>query len=245
MAPRPNGHPQAGPPGVHEWMSEMRVLVVEDDPKAAAYLRKGLMELGFVIDVAANGIDGGHLAVTCEYDAVILDVNLPGADGWTVLRGIRQHRPTPVLFLTARDRIEDRVRGLDLGGDDYLVKPFAFSELVARLRSIMRRSAPIEPAVLRVADLQVDPLRRKVRRADARIDLTPKEFALLHLLARHHGEVLNRTRIAEQVWDMNYDSDTNVVYVAVRRLRAKVDEPFPVRLIHTIRGVGYVLEERG
>jgi two-component system copper resistance phosphate regulon response regulator CusR len=220
------------------------VLVIEDEAKTAAYLKQGLAESGFVVDVAANGIDGQHLALTGDYDAVVLDVMLPGADGWTVLKAIRQQRATPVLFVTARDRIEDRVRGLELGADDYLVKPFAFSELVARLRSILRRGRSLEPQVVRIVDLEIDPVRRKVHRGSARVDLTPKEFALLHLLARHAGEVLSRTRIAEQVWDMNFDSDTNVVEVAIRRLRAKVDDPFEPKLIHTVRGVGYVLEER-
>jgi len=222
----------------------MRVLVIEDEAKTASYLKQGLAESGFIVDVAANGIDGEHLALTGDYDAVVLDVMLPGADGWTVLKAIRQQRATPVLFLTARDRVEDRVRGLELGADDYLVKPFAFSELVARLRSILRRGRSLEPQVVRIADFEFDPVRRKVHRGAVRVDLTPKEFALLHLLARHAGEVLSRTRIAEQVWDMNFDRETNVVEVAVRRLRAKVDDPFEPKLIHTVRGVGYVLEER-
>jgi two-component system copper resistance phosphate regulon response regulator CusR len=218
--------------------------VIEDEAKTASYLKQGLAESGFVVDVAANGIDGQHLALTGDYDAIVLDVMLPGADGWTVLKAVRQQRATPVLFLTARDRVEDRVRGLELGADDYLVKPFAFSELVARLRSVLRRGRSLEPQVIRIAGLEIDPLRRKVHRGAVRVELTPKEFALLHLLARHAGEVLSRTRIAEQVWDMNFDSETNVVEVAVRRLRAKVDDPFEPKLIHTVRGVGYVLEDR-
>jgi two-component system copper resistance phosphate regulon response regulator CusR len=202
--------------------------VVEDEPKTGDYLRQGLTESGFVVDIARDGIEGLHLARTLDYEAIILDVMLPGQDGWTVLRELRREKQTPVLFLTARDRVEDRVQGLERGADDYLVKPFAFSELLARLRTIMRRGPHQEPEVLRVADLELDPVRRRVHRGGRRI----------------RGEVVSRTLIAEQVWDMNFDSDTNVVEVVVRRLRAKVDEPFGRKLIHTIRGVGYVLEER-
>ncbi len=223
----------------------MRILLIEDEQKMAAYLRKGLSESGFVVDIATNGADGQHLALTGDYDAVVLDVMLPGIDGWCVLRELRRWKSTPVLFLTARDAVEERVRGLELGADDYLAKPFAFSELLARLRSITRRGRGLEPVPLRIVDLEIDPLRRKVQRGGARIDLTPKEFALLYLLARHACEVFSRTRIAERVWDMNFDSDTNVVDVAIRRLRAKVDDPFARKLIHTVRGVGYVLEDRG
>jgi two-component system copper resistance phosphate regulon response regulator CusR len=221
----------------------VRILVVEDEPKTGDYLRQGLTESGFVADVASNGIEGLHLARTFDYDAIILDVMLPGQDGWTVLRELRQEKQTPVLFLTARGRVEDRVRGLELGADDYLVKPFAFSELLARLHTILRRGRHLEPEVLRVADLELDPVRRRAYRDGRRIDLTAKEFGLLLLLMRRHGEVVSRTLIAEQVWDMNFDSDTNVVEVVVRRLRAKVDEPFGKKLIHTIRGVGYVLTD--
>lgn len=220
----------------------MRILIVEDDPKTAEYLGQGLSENGFVIDVARNGVDGSHLALTAAYDLIILDVMLPGRDGWRVLSEVRAKKTTPVLFLTARDDVEDRVKGLELGADDYLVKPFAFSELLARIRTVLRRGQAREAELLRVADLELDVLRRRVQRAGERIDLTAKEFALLHLFMRRSGEVLSRTVIAEQVWDMNFDSDTNVVDVAVRRLRAKVDEPFPKRLIHTVRGAGYVLE---
>jgi len=225
----------------------MRVLIVEDQVKTGDYLRQGLTESGFVADVARDGLDGRHLALTGDYDLVVLDVMLPGIDGWEVLRELRsQGKQTPVLFLTARDRVEDRVKGLELGADDYLVKPFAFSELLARVRALIRRGgAAREPEVLRVADLEVDLLRRRVVRAGRRIDLTAREFALLTLLLRRRGEVLSRTLIAEQVWDMNFDSDTNVVEVAVRRLRAKVDDPFGRKLIHTVRGMGYVLDERG
>jgi two-component system copper resistance phosphate regulon response regulator CusR len=223
----------------------MRLLIVEDQVKTGDYLRQGLTESGFVVDVARNGLDGQHLALTGKYDAIVLDVMLPGANGWRVLSELRrQGEQTPVLFLTARDKVEDRVKGLELGADDYLVKPFAFSELLARLRALIRRGATREPDILRVADLEVDLLRRRASRARRRIVLTAKEFALLALLSRRHGEVLSRTLIAEQVWDMNFDSDTNVVEVAVRRLRAKVDDPFERKLIHTIRGMGYVLEER-
>jgi two-component system copper resistance phosphate regulon response regulator CusR len=223
----------------------MRVLIVEDQIKTGDYLRRGLTESGFVVDVARNGLDGQHLGLTGDYDAIVLDVVLPGADGWEVLGELRRRgKQTPVLFLTARDRVEDRVKGLELGADDYLVKPFAFSELLARVRALMRRSGVREPETLHVADLEVDLLRRRAVRAGRRIVLTAKEFALLALLLRRRGEVLSRTLIAEQVWDMNFDSDTNVVEVAVRRLRAKVDDPFERRLIHTMRGMGYVLEPR-
>jgi two-component system, OmpR family, copper resistance phosphate regulon response regulator CusR len=221
----------------------MRILIVEDEPKAAAYARKGLSEHGFLVDIAHNGVDGSHLALSSDYDLIVLDVMLPGADGWTVLQDIRREKQTPVLFLTARDNVIDRVKGLDLGADDYLVKPFAFSELLARVRTVLRRGARQAGEGLRIADLEIDPRRHRAFRGDRRIDLTAKEFALLDYLARHAGEVLSRTLIAEQVWDMNFDSDTNVVDVAVRRLRAKVDDPFDRKLIRTIRGVGYVLEE--
>ena len=222
----------------------MKALIVEDETKAGDYLRKGLTENGFVVDVARNGVDGLHLAATGDYDVIVLDVMLPGMDGWGVLRELRKVRDTPVIFLTARDEVEDRVKGLELGADDYLVKPFAFSELLARLRTLLRRGRNSYADILRIADLELDPVRRKVARGAVRIDLTAKEFALLHLLMRRQGEVLSRTFIAEQVWDMNFDSDTNVVEVAIRRLRAKVDDPYPNRLIHTLRGMGYVLEAR-
>jgi two-component system copper resistance phosphate regulon response regulator CusR len=222
----------------------MRILVVEDDPKTGEYLKRGLTENGFVVDVVRDGIDGKFYATTGDYQLVILDVGLPKMDGWKVVADIRRQKDTPVLFLTARDKVEDRVKGLELGADDYLVKPFAFSELLARIRTVLRRGKTVEPEVVRVADLELDLPRHRAFRAGHRIDLTAKEFTLLALLMWRAGEVLSRTFIAEQVWDMNFDSDTNVVEVAVKRLRAKVDDPFEQKLIHTIRGVGYVLEDR-
>lgn len=223
----------------------MRILVVEDEPKTGDYLRKGLSESGFVVDLARTGPDGRHMALSEDYDLVILDVMLPGIDGWRVMQEIRKTKDTPVLFLTARDAIEDRVKGLELGADDYLVKPFAFVELLARVRTLLRRGPPRQEEFIRIADLEIDVLKRRVTRNGKRIELTATEFSLLHLLAAHQSEVLSRTLIASQVWDMNFDSDTNVVDVAIRRLRAKVDDPFPHKLIHTARGVGYVIEDRG
>ena len=222
----------------------MRVLLVEDEPKTVEFLRKGLTEHGFVVDVARDGIDGKHMAIEGEYDVIVLDLMLPGIDGYGVLAAIRKTRDTPVLMLTARDRIEDRVRGLQSGADDYLVKPFAFSELLARIQALLRRGRAHEPTVYRLADLEADLVKRKAFRAGRHLNLTAKEFALLTLLLRRQGQILARTTIAEQVWDMNFDSDTNVVEVAVRRLRAKMDDPFAVKLLHTVRGMGYVLELR-
>ncbi len=221
----------------------MKLLVVEDEAKTGDYLRQGLTEAGFVVDLARTGTDGAHLATTDDYDLVVLDVMLPGLDGWGVMRRIREAgRTMPVLFLTARGQVDDRVKGLELGADDYLLKPFAFSELLARVRTLLRRGRAKEPEVLRVADVELDLMRRRVVRAGRRIDLTAKEFLLLELLMRRHDEVLPRSLIASQVWDMNFDSDTNVIEVAVRRLRAKIDEGFEPRLIHTVRGMGYVLQ---
>ncbi len=222
----------------------MKILVVEDEHKTGNYLKQGLMEAGFVVDLARDGIDGLHLALTEAFDLVILDVMLPGIDGWQVLQGIRRSgKEIPVLFLTARDDVDDRVKGLELGADDYLVKPFAFSELLARVRTLLRRGGKSkESDVLRAADLELDLLRRRVNRSGKKIDLTSKEFALLELLLRRQGEVLPRSLIASQVWDMNFDSDTNVIEVAIRRLRVKVDDNFEPKLIRTVRGMGYVLE---
>ena len=222
----------------------MKILIVEDEPKTGDYLRQGLREAGFVVDLVQDGLDGLHLGIEGDQDLIILDVMLPRMDGWGVLQALTQAGiRTPVIFLTAKDQVEDRVRGLELGAADYLVKPFSFAELLARVRNVLRRGpAAIESSVLQVADLEVDLLRRRVSRAGRRIDLTPKEFGLLELLVRRQGEVLPRSLIASLVWDMNFDSDTNVIEVAVRRLRAKVDEGFEIRLIQTVRGMGYVLE---
>jgi two-component system copper resistance phosphate regulon response regulator CusR len=222
----------------------LKILIVEDEPKTGDYLRQGLREAGFVVDLVQDGLDGLHLGIEGDQDLIILDVMLPRMDGWGVLQALTQAGiSTPVIFLTAKDQVDDRVRGLELGAADYLVKPFSFAELLARVRNVLRRGpAAIESSVLQVADLEVDLLRRRVSRAGKRIDLTPKEFGLLELLVRRQGEVLPRSLIASLVWDMNFDSDTNVIEVAMRRLRAKVDEGFEVRLIQTVRGMGYVLE---
>jgi two-component system copper resistance phosphate regulon response regulator CusR len=223
----------------------MKLLIIEDEPKTGEYLRQGLREAGFAAERVENGIDGLHQGLSGDCDLIILDVNLPGLDGWQVLKALRAAgRETPVLFLTARDQVEDRVKGLELGADDYLVKPFAFSELLARVRTLLRRGRSKEPERLALADLELDVLKRRASRAGRRIDLTAKEFALLELFLRRQGEVLARSFIASQVWDMNFDSDTNVVEVAIRRLRAKVDDGFSPRLIHTLRGMGYVMDLR-
>ncbi len=221
----------------------MKILVIEDEVKTAKFLKKGLTESGYVVDVAADGLEGLHLTQAVDFDLVILDVMLPALDGWQVLTRLRENKHKAlVLMLTARDAVHERVRGFESGADDYLVKPFAFSELLARVRSLLRRSTPRPQEALRLADLEIDLLRHRATRAGQRIDLTSKEFLLLTLLARRAGEVLSRTQIAESVWDMNFDSDTNVVDVNMRRLRSKVDDPFPVKLIHTVRGAGYVFE---
>ena len=221
----------------------MKILVIEDEAKTARFLKKGLSEAGFVVDVASDGQDGLELAKNLDFDLVVLDVMLPGLDGWQVLTGLRQAgRSTQILLLTARDAVHERVRGFELGADDYLVKPFAFSELLARVRSRLRRTPARPLDVIRMADLEIDLLRHRATRDGQRLDLTAKEFLLLSLLVRRAGEVLSRTVIAEAVWDMNFDSDTNVVDVSVRRLRSKVDDPFALKLIHTVRGSGYVFE---
>ncbi len=223
----------------------MRILIVEDEPKMASYLRKGLTEASFTVDTAADGKDGLFVALNEDFDLIVLDVMLPELDGLEVLKRLRMEKHTPVLLLTARDTVEDKVAGLELGADDYLSKPFAYAEFLARIRSLMRRPPRVTRDILWVGDLEIDLIRRRTRRGNARIDLTAQEFALLQLLAERQGEVLTRTFVTSQIWDMNFDSDTNVVDVAVRRLRAKIDNnAFDKKLLHTVRGMGYVLEDR-
>jgi two-component system copper resistance phosphate regulon response regulator CusR len=224
----------------------MKLLVVEDENKTADYLRQGLFEAGFVVDVCRTGLDGHHMAMSETYDLIILDVMLPGMNGWHVLQSIRASgNQVPVLFLTARSSVDDRVKGLELGADDYLIKPFAFSELLARVRTLLRRgSTPSHHDRIQIANLELDLARRRAIRDGQRINLTNKEFTLLELLVRRRGEVLPRSLIASQIWDMNFDSDTNVVDVHIRRLRSKLDDPFATKLIHTVRGLGYVFESR-
>ncbi len=223
----------------------MRILIVEDEAKTGGYLQQGLSEAGYIVDLAQNGIDGLHATLEGCYDLIVLDVMLPGLNGWQILQKMRaaQHSE-PVLFLTARDSLDDRVKGLELGADDYLIKPFAFAELLARVKTLLRRSKQLQPDNYTIADLTLDVSRRLVMRSGKRIHLSNKEFALLEILIRRSGEVLPRSLIASLVWDMNFDSDTNVIDVAVRRLRSKVDDDFTPKLIHTIRGMGYVLEIR-
>lgn len=223
----------------------MRILIVEDEKKTAAYLQKGLSEHGFVVDSCHDGEEGLLRATTVEYDLIILDVMIPLRDGWSVLTALRQRgHKTPVLYLSARDTLDDRVKGLELGADDYLIKPFAFVELLARVRSILRRGPIRQTEHLQLADLSLDPIRHKAYRNGQTLDLTPKEFALLALFMNRPGEVLSRTLIAEQVWDIHFDCDSNIIDVAIRRLRQKIDDPFPQKLLHTVRGMGYVLEQR-
>jgi two-component system copper resistance phosphate regulon response regulator CusR len=223
----------------------MYLLIIEDEVKTANYLKKGLTELGYKVDCAKNGQDGLFLATTGNYDIVILDIMLPVVDGWTVIKELRKNKQLiPILVLTALDIVSDRVKGLESGADDYLIKPFAFSELLARIHSLLRRAPVIQPEKLLIADMVIDLMRFNVTRAGIKLFLTPKEFSLLSLLARRYGEVISRTIIEEQVWDMNFYNDSNVVDVAIRRLRSKVDIPFEKKLIHTLRGIGYVLEER-
>lgn len=224
----------------------MRLLIVEDEEKTSSYVHRGLTELGYIVDIATNGIDGLHYALEWDYDVVILDVMLPGKDGYDVLQGLRLQKKTPVIMLSARGTVDDRIRGLREGADDYLGKPFSFAELVARVQALIRRRAgdTVDLTHLRIDDLEVDLQARKVTRGGLRLDLTAKEFSLLSLLARHQGEILSKLMIAEQVWDMNFDSDANVVEVAIKRVRAKVDAPYPRKLLHTVRGMGYVLESR-
>lgn len=223
----------------------MRILIVDDDAKLAGHLRRGLVESGHVVDVAADGIDGRHLAIEGDHDIVLLDIMLPGIDGFSLLKALRGCKATPVIILTAADRVEDRVRGLRAGADDYLAKPFVFSELLARMHAVLRRGGTTVqhvPDRMQLGDLELDVAKRRAYRAGTRLNLTSQEYTLLSVLLRHRGEVLSRTVLTEQVWDMNFDGDSNVVEVAIRRLRAKLDDPYPVKLLHTVRGMGYVLE---
>ncbi|WP_296178122.1 heavy metal response regulator transcription factor [Pseudomonas sp. UBA1879] len=222
----------------------MRVLIIEDEEKTADYLHRGLTEQGYTTDVAREGIEGLHMALESDYAVIILDVMLPGLDGYGVLRALRARKQTPVIMLTARENVDDRIRGLREGADDYLGKPFSFLELVARLQALTRRSGGHEPVQISIADLWIDLISRKATRSGSRLDLTAKEFSLLSVLARRQGQILSKTSIAEMVWDINFDSDANVVEVAIKRLRAKLDGPFEQKLLHTIRGMGYVLESR-
>lgn len=224
----------------------MRLLLVEDEEKTSSYIYRALSELGYTVDIAADGIEGLHLAVQYDYDAIILDVMLPGKDGYAVLEGLRVHKKTPVLMLSARGSVDERVKGLRHGADDYLSKPFSLIELVARIQALLRRriSDGVDITQLNIDNMHIDLLARRVTRGGHRLELTAKEFALLSLLARHQGEIMSKMMIAEQVWDMNFDSDANVVEVAVKRLRAKLDAPYVVKLLHTVRGMGYVLENR-
>ncbi len=222
----------------------MRILVVEDEKRLASFLSNGLRENGYAVDIAADGVEAAHLGRSEVYDIILLDILLPKQSGFEVLRQLRQAGvATPILCLTARDALGDKVTGLDLGADDYLAKPFNFAELLARIRALLRRAPGVAPTTLRCADLELDPATHRVTRAGKEIDLTPREYALLEFLLRRAGAVVTRTAILEGVWDMNFDSLTNVLDVLVNRLRAKVDYPFSKRLIHTMRSVGYVLSE--
>jgi two-component system copper resistance phosphate regulon response regulator CusR len=222
----------------------VKILLIEDEKKTSTYVSRALKELGFAVDVADNGIDGAHLAIEIDYDVIVLDVMLPGLDGYDVLKQLRNLKQTPVLMLSARGSVDERVKGLRHGADDYLSKPFSLIELVARIQALLRRrpSDGADITQIQIHDLHLDLLARRVTRAGVRLDLTAKEFSLLSLLGRHQGEILSKMMIAEQVWDMNFDSDANVVEVAVKRLRDKVDKPFKKKLLHTVRGMGYVLE---
>ncbi|MDR5743535.1 two component heavy metal response transcriptional regulator [Caballeronia peredens] len=222
----------------------MRILLIEDEQKMSSYLRKGLTEASFTVDIADNGRHGLFLALHEDFDLIVLDVMLPQIDGFEVLKRLREQKDTPVLLLSARDGTESKVKGFELGADDYLAKPFAYIELLARIRTLLRRAPRSTRDYVFIADLEIELIKRRVRRGGVRIELTAQEFALLQLLAERQGEVLTRTFITSQLWDINFDSDTNVVDVAVRRLRAKIDAPFDKKLLHTVRGMGYVLEDK-
>jgi len=224
----------------------LKLLLIEDEEKTSSYINRALSEQGFTLDVVDNGVEGLHLALEYEYDAIVLDIMLPGMDGYQILERLRACKQTPVLMLSARGSVEERVKGLRHGADDYLPKPFSLIELVARIQALLRRRPGdgADITQLHIHDLHLDLLARRVTRGGDRLELTAKEYALLSLLARHQGEILSKMMIAEQVWDMNFDSDANVVEVAIKRLRAKVDNPYPVKLLHTVRGMGYVLETR-
>ncbi|EGQ9817950.1 heavy metal response regulator transcription factor [Vibrio parahaemolyticus] len=226
----------------------MKILIVEDEHKAGEYLQKGLIESGYVVDLVNDGVDGLYHSTSEEYDLILLDIMLPKLDGWQVLNTLRSSGiHTPVIMLTAKEQVEDRVRGFELGANDYVVKPYAFAELLARVQNVFRHHIAAQvvasPQTLRVADLELDMIKRVATRAGQSMSLTAKEYALLELLMRKTGQVLSRTTIASLVWDMNFDSDTNVIDVAVKRLRSKVDKPFDKPLIHTVRGMGYKLED--
>lgn len=226
----------------------MRILIIEDEAKTSGFLKKGFTEQSIVADVAGDGKSGLNRALTGDYDCIILDVMLPNLDGWSVISELRRSgKETPVIMLTARDAVPDRIRGLELGVDDYLIKPISFSELYARIRAILRRGQTIKQEIIRVADLEINPLKQKATRGGTRLDLTHKEFALLYLLVRKSGEVISKVRIAEQVWNTDFDSFekySNIIDVHMVRLRKKVDDPFERKLIHTVRGIGYILEAR-
>ena len=224
----------------------MRVLIVEDDPRMADLLRRGLREEGDVVDVTDRGEDAIWMADTVEYDAIVLDILLPGIDGFEVCRRLRDAKVwAPVLMLTARDAVEDRVAGLDTGADDYLIKPFSFEELAARLRAVTRRGTPERPTVLQVGDLRLDPATRQVWRGDKEVSLSSTEFALLEALMTRAGQVLSRLQLLERGWDLGFDPRSNVVDVYVRHLRNKIDRPFGVHSIETLRGAGYRLRNDG
>lgn len=225
-------------------LREMRILTVEDEPKFAEHVRQALVEIGFVVDLARDGIVGKHMALEGSYDLMLLDVMLPGIDGFGVLQAVREKKDFPIILLTARDTVEDRVKGLQMGADDYVVKPFALPELLARVQALLRRGHVQDLTVMQLGDLQLDLVRHRATRSGRRLDLSAQDFKLLALFLNRQGQVLSRTILAEQIWDINFDCDSNVVDVAVRRLRQKIDDPFPVKLLHTVRGVGYVMETR-